>query len=307
MEPDSRHTGGGFGADHGCVPRDSVDRLIADWNRARPELDFAPVGIVARLARARAHIDAALEAVFERHGLTAPTFAVLVTLARLDRPAGVPQRTLMDELGLSSGTISVRMDRLEEEGLVERRPDAGDRRNTLIVLTEQGRLLFERVVPAHLENERRVLVALDDDEQLVLAALLRKLLVEYEGTLPQAGADVRLGVTLSPAHVTIAMRGAVGLPARAGLLVRAVADTSPARDLLRPGDVLERAGSHALTSVAGLYAAIADAVPAGHLDVRVLRGLDSLDVRVPLADAASAPPLAAAATAGRARRDLHFV
>ncbi len=166
------------------------------------------MAVVARLGRARAHIDAALEAVFAEHGLSAPGFAVLVTLARLDRPAGVPQRTLMDELGLTSGTISVRMDRLEEQGLVERRTGAGDRRNSLIVLTEKGRALFERIVPAHLENERRLLIALDDDEQVLLATLLRKLLVGYEGTLPEAGRGVWLGLTLAPAHVTIAMRRA---------------------------------------------------------------------------------------------------
>ena len=51
--------------DHGRIPADSVDRLIADWSRVRPELDFAPVSIVARLARARTYIDGALEAVFE--------------------------------------------------------------------------------------------------------------------------------------------------------------------------------------------------------------------------------------------------
>jgi DNA-binding MarR family transcriptional regulator len=289
--------------DDDCVPADSVDRLIADWNRARPELDFAPVGIVARLARARAHIDAALEAVFARHGLSGPSFAVLVTLARLDRTAGVPQRTLMDELGLSSGTVSVRMDRLEEQGLVERRPDSGDRRNTLIVLTEQGRLLFERVVPAHLENERRLLVALDDDEQATLAALLRKLLAEYEGTVPEAGVGVRLGLALAPAHITIAMRRAVGLPASVGLLVRAVEDTSPARGILLPGDVLERAGSRPLGSVSGLYAAIADAAPPGELDLGVLRGLDHLDVRVPLAREASPQ----AASGGRGAADQHLV
>ena len=148
----------------------------------------------------------------------------------------------MDELGLTSGTISVRIDRLAEDGLVERRPDPGDGRNSLIVLTEQGRQVFERVVPAHLENERRLIVALDDDERAALATLLRKLLVEYEGSLPPAGAHVRLGLTLSPAHVTIAMRRAVGLPAGAGLLVRDVDETGPARAVLRPGDVLERAG-----------------------------------------------------------------
>ena len=292
--------------DHGRIPADSVDRLIADWSRVRPELEFAPVGIVARLARARTYIDGALEAVFEGHGLSAPGFAVLVTLARLDRPAGVPQRTLMDELGLTSGTISVRIDRLAEDGLVERRPDPGDGRNSLIVLTEQGRLVFERVVPAHLENERRLLVALDDDERAVLATLLRKLLVEYEGSLPPAGSGVRLGLTLSPAHVTIAMRRAVGLPASAGLLVRDVEDASPARDVLQPGDVLERAGARALTSVAGLYAAIADAAPAGRLDLRVLRGVDSLDVRVPLANPLQ-EPLPGTSSGRRTRRDLHLV
>ncbi len=296
----------GFGTDHGCVPRDSVDRLIADWNRARPELDFAPVAVVARLARARAHIDAALEAVFAEHGLSAPGFAVLVTLARLDRSAGVPQRTLMDELGLTSGTVSVRMDRLEEQGLVERRTGAGDRRNSLIVLTEKGRALFERIVPAHLENERRLLIALDADEQAVLATLLRKLLVGYEGTLPEAGRGVRLGLTLAPAHVTMAMRSAVGLPAAAGLLVRHVSETSPAHGLLHGGDVLERAGSHALTSVAGLYAAIADAAPEGALGIHVLRGPDALDVRVPLAGAPPEMP-PQTASAGRPPADLHLV
>jgi len=271
----------------------------------RPDLDFAAVGIVARLARARTHIDGALEAVFEGHGLSAPGFAVLVTLARLG-PAGVPQRTLMDELGLTSGTISVRIDRLAEDGLVERRADPGDGRNSLIVLTERGRLVFERVVPAHLENERRLLVALADDERAVLAGLLRKLLVEYEGSVPQAGADVRLGLTLSPAHVTIAMRRAVGLPAVAGLLVRDVDETSPAREILQPGDVLERAGVRFLTSVAALYAAIADAAPAGRLDLRVVRGLDPLDVRVPLAKPLQEPH-PAASSGGRRRPDLHLV
>jgi DNA-binding MarR family transcriptional regulator len=289
--------------EHGGVPADSVDRLIADWNRVRPELDFAPVGIIARLTRARAHIDAALEAEFARHGLTAPSFAVLVTLARLDRAAGVPQRTLMEELGLSSGTVSVRMDRLEEQGLVERRPDPGDRRNSLIVLTERGRLLFERIVPAHLENERRLLVALDAGEQAALRALLRKLLAEYEGTVPEGEDGVRLGLMVAPAHVTIAMRRAVGLPAAVGLLVRDVEETSPAHGIVLPGDVLERVGSRSLASVAALHAAIAEAAPAGDLGLGVLRGLEHLDVRV-LVTRDAAPQ---AGSGGRVPAGQHLV
>lgn len=63
------------------------------------------------------------------------------------------------------------MDRLVEEGLIERRPDPDCRRTTLITLTGRGRALFERVVPAHLTNERRLLSALSHDECAALAAL----------------------------------------------------------------------------------------------------------------------------------------
>src|SRR3954467_3574900 len=153
-----------------CTPRDSVDALLASWHERRPDLDFGPVAVVSRLARVRAHIDAELDRVFAAHGLTAPSFGVLVTLARVDDGGGVSQRRLMDELGLTSGTISVRMDRLVAQGLVDRRADPGSARNTLISLTPRGRDLFERVVPAHLNNERRLLSGLNDEELELLAA-----------------------------------------------------------------------------------------------------------------------------------------
>ncbi len=78
------------------------------------DLDVAPVAVVARLARLRGHLETELERTFRAHGLSAATFAVLVTLARLGDER-VSQRRLMDELGLTSGTISVRMDRLIAE------------------------------------------------------------------------------------------------------------------------------------------------------------------------------------------------
>lgn len=298
--------GPAFGADHACIPPDSVDRLIADWGRVRPDLDFSPLGVVARIGRARTHIAAALEAVFAQHGLSDPGFAVLVTLVRLARPEGVPQRTLMDELGLTAGTISVRIDRLEAQGLVERRPDAADRRAALIVITDRGRELFERVAPAHLENERRLLVALDPGEQEMLATLLRKLLVEYEGTRRGDGPGGRLGLVLAPAHVGMAMRASLGLPPAAGLLVREVADDGPAHGLLRRGDVLERAGGRALTSIAALRAAIASA-GAGPLTVDVRRSSDLLTVRLPLWKRDSGESAARSRGVRRPPADVHVV
>jgi DNA-binding MarR family transcriptional regulator len=250
--------------------RDSVDGLLNSWAQQRPDLDFSPVAIVSRLARVRSHIAAEQDRVFAEHGLGAASFGVLVTLARIGGERGVSQRQLMDELGLTSGTISVRMDRLVEEGLVARRPDPDIRRNSLITLTKRGRDLFERVVPAHLANERRMLAALSPEEQETLAGLLRKLLVEFEGSCRAS----RLGVTLAPAHATIALRESVGLPAVAGLLVRTVErDGAAAAAGLRTGDVL----------LVRSIAALDEALEAGGT-VRFVRGTEELSTVLVPAD-----------------------
>jgi DNA-binding MarR family transcriptional regulator len=266
------------------LPRDSVDRLITSWQRVRPDLDILPVGIVARLGRVRGYIDVELERVFSRYQLGGPDFSVLVTLARLNEPGGVPQRRLMDELGLTSGTVSVRMDRLAELGLVTRAADPRDKRNTRISLSDHGRELFERVAPAHLENERRLLSSLSEAEADLLASLLRKLLLEYEGTSPPEEPTVRIGLVLAPAHVAAEMRRAVGLPPAAGLLVRRVADDAPAaRAGVQVGDVLVRAGQRELRSITALYRAIEASANRGRLRLRILRGAAEHSVSLTLA------------------------
>lgn len=283
--------------------RDSVDALLASWAERRPDLDFRPVGIVARLERLRGHLDVALNEVFTAHRLTAANFAVLVTLARIGHDGRVSQRRLMDELDLTSGTISVRIDRLVAEGLVDRRPDPESKRNTLITLTTQGRELFERVVPAHLTNEQHMLCALDDDEQRQLAKLLRKLLIEFEGIVAEDRPGC-LGLTLAPPHLTIAMRESVGLPGIAALLVREVIDSSPAaRASIRPGDILTRAGAHDLRTIGALHAAIYDARDTGAIEIALVRGTSELRVDLDLDGIAHG----SITTGGRIARGEHRV
>jgi DNA-binding MarR family transcriptional regulator len=268
--------------DRECTPCDSVDALLTSWAEQRPDLEMKPVGVVSRLSRVRDFIDAQLAAVFGNFGLTTPSFAVLVTLARLGgESAGVSQRRLADELGLTPGTVSVRIDRLSEDGLVSRVPDPDARRNVLVALTPKGRELFERAVPAHLANEARLLSALTEDEQKLLADLLRKLLVEFEGSAPPAPDGGRLGLLLVPAHVTIEMRASVGLPRVPGLLVRAVEPGSAAEAAgILPADVLIEADGRELRSSSSLYAAIEDA--GQRLRLRLLRGDQENVVRVAL-------------------------
>lgn len=253
-------------------PRDSVDRLLASWDATRPDLALSPVAVIARLDRLRRIIDAELAATFAEYGLDAPDFTALVTLRRLDQPGGVTQRQLMRELNLSSGTVSVRVERLAERGLVSRATDPVDRRNSLISLTEAGHALFEAVTPAHIATEDRLLSALSEQQRGELVGLLRTLLLSFEGSADE-GPFPRLGLTLAPAHHTIDARRAVGLPDLTGLLVRHVLPGSRAEHAdIRQGDVLVRAARSELRSITALYAAISDALPAGTLTVELVRG-----------------------------------
>ena len=132
-----------------ALPHDSVDALISSWRRRRPDLDFSALRVISRLTRVSSHVDAALEQVLGDYGVSRTSFHALVTLERLGGERGVNQRRLMDELGLTSGTISLRMDRLADAGLIERLPDPESRRSTLIALTARGHELFERAKFEH--------------------------------------------------------------------------------------------------------------------------------------------------------------
>jgi DNA-binding MarR family transcriptional regulator len=255
--------------------RDSVDTVIDDWRELRPDLDASPIGVVARLRRVRSHFDQELEALFAEHELSLADFEVLATLRRLGGHAS--QRRLMDALGLTSGTVSVRIDRLVAAGLVTRDPDPRDGRGTLVALTSEGHARFDQAAPAHLANEERLLAALAPGERAQLADLLRKLLLSFEG----AHRPARLGVALAPAHIARRMRRAVGLPDRPGLLITDVDPDGPAAHAgLREGDLLVRAGGRELHSVAQLQVALTRAKRTLALDA--VRGADDVRATVRL-------------------------
>lgn len=77
--------------------------------------------------------------------------------------------------------MTKRLDRLEQAGLVIRKEDPDDRRGVLVELTAAGLALVDQAVVAHLENERRRILAPLTARQLAeLAALLRPLLIHLE-------------------------------------------------------------------------------------------------------------------------------
>ena len=89
---------------------------------------------------------------------------------------------------LSCGGMIKRLDRLADAGLVERTPDPGDRRGTLVRLTGRGKATIDTLLPIHLTNEQRLLASLSPAQQRALDELLRSPLADLEQ--PQ-GADTR--------------------------------------------------------------------------------------------------------------------
>ena len=158
--------------------------MIAQWARARPDLDTAPVAVIARLGRATAYVDAAINARLAEFGLTRNSWDVLASLRRSGPPHRLSPTELYLALMRTSGAMTHRLAALEQAGLVRRVPDPDDGRGMLVELTRQGRALVDRVAPAHLDNEQRLLAALTPAERETLAGLLRKLLQSFERAQP---------------------------------------------------------------------------------------------------------------------------
>jgi DNA-binding MarR family transcriptional regulator len=211
--------------------------------------------------------------------LTAADFQVIVTLRRAGAPFRMPQSRLMEGLGLTSGTVSVRLDRLVRLGIVTREPDPDNGRSTLVQLTADGLRLFEAAAPAHLANEDRLLSALSPAERQSLADLLRRLLSSLESQTSPVAAH--LGLQLESAYVARRRRQSVGLSDTPGLLIAGVAAGSVAdKAKLARGDLIVAVDGLPTMSTVTL-AEILDGVTDGQrLRFTVLRGNESHTMRV---------------------------
>lgn len=157
-------------------PPDHVDRIVAQWAKERPDLDAAPIGTFGRLLRAAALADQALAEGVAGYGLRPGWFDLLAALRRSGRPYELNPTRLMEATLLSSGGITKRLDRLEEDGLVERRDDPSDRRGTRVRLTPKGKRLIDDAIAVHAANEDRLLAKLSAAERTTLDELLRGVL-----------------------------------------------------------------------------------------------------------------------------------
>jgi DNA-binding MarR family transcriptional regulator len=130
----------------------------------------------------RRHVTAQREAELQAFDLTVADYDVLATLRRRAGEAGLNPRDVQRAVMVTSGGMTKRLDRLEQAGLIERRPDPTDRRGVLIRLTPQGRSAIDKALDAMLGVERQTLerAITDEADRARLEELLRQLLLAFE-------------------------------------------------------------------------------------------------------------------------------
>ncbi|GIE07050.1 MarR family winged helix-turn-helix transcriptional regulator [Paractinoplanes durhamensis] len=159
---------------------DHVGRIQQAWEKERPDLDVRPQGVIGRLHRLAGHLTEELTLVYRRYGLGEGEFDVLAALRR----AGAPFERAPGELAaftmVTTGAMTKRLDRLERDGLVARRPSSTDGRGRVVALTEAGRELIDRAFTDHMRNERRLLDQLSPEDADRLEAILTTWLAGFE-------------------------------------------------------------------------------------------------------------------------------
>jgi DNA-binding MarR family transcriptional regulator len=160
---------------------DEVDRIVAAWERERPELDFTPLQVLSRVKRLAQQLERERKAAFAQAGLESWEFDVLSPLRRSGPPYQLSPKALLGMTMVTSGTMSNRIDRLVERALVERRIDPSDGRGVLVVMTDEGRERVDTAIERLLVAETELLEGLSRGDQERVAALLRKLSHSFEG------------------------------------------------------------------------------------------------------------------------------
>src|SRR5438094_1986216 len=160
--------------------RDHIDRFLARLEAVGlPDIDLEVEGMVDRIGSINKRVKKGMETILAEHDLTWPEWHVMSRL-RLHADRRSSPGELAEDLEISSGAMTSRLDRLEHQGFVRRLPDLGDRRGIVIELTPEGQAAWDRAAGIAARREAFFASALTKTEQRQLNKLLRKLLVALE-------------------------------------------------------------------------------------------------------------------------------
>jgi MarR family transcriptional regulator for hemolysin len=141
----------------------------------RPQQE--PIGL--ELSRTAKVISRAFDRTLAEAGSSLPTWLVLVSLkGRRDGP----QRELAQALGIEGPTLTHHLNRMEADGLVNRRRHPENRRMHQVELTPAGEAAFFGLLEHVSRFDQRLRSGLGDEELTTLRELLGRLRTNVTGT-----------------------------------------------------------------------------------------------------------------------------
>lgn len=159
---------------------DRLDHFLGRWKTSRPDIDFSPLEVGTRVLRAAHLIRTRLDGIADAYGLSHR--GDLETLTELDLVGPLTPSELAEDLLLTTGGMTVRLNRLEKAGLVERQPNPRDGRGVLVHLTAAGKDVAEDALANLLQAHSVIVESLKKSDQGNLARLLRSLLIDLGDT-----------------------------------------------------------------------------------------------------------------------------
>jgi DNA-binding MarR family transcriptional regulator len=161
---------------------DAVGEIVAAWGRERPGDDVSSILVVTPIWRLAAALQRARAGALAGFGLDQSRLDVLGALRRSGTPYRLTAGELTRRCRVSAGATTQRVQRLEEDGYVERVRDEHDRRTVYVALTDGGSAKLDEVFAAVLAADEQVLAPLTARDRASLVRILG-------GWLQSAGLD----------------------------------------------------------------------------------------------------------------------
>lgn len=164
---------------------DAVDEISAGWRVVRPDLDVSALDVFGRLHRGFLLYQGAIQALFAKVGSSEPGFDVMAALRRAEPKYTLTAGELAQQTLVTTGGLTLRVKRLEQDGFVVRHRDKIDQRVVHVQLTAAGLQHIDKVSEVHFANLDRLLADMPADDQRQLARLLADLFESMRAADPE--------------------------------------------------------------------------------------------------------------------------
>jgi DNA-binding MarR family transcriptional regulator len=154
------------------LPFDPIAEAHRQWRERWPER-AEHMAAVTSIMRVQQMLIAEIERVLRPYQLTFASYEALQLLA-FTRHGELPMGKIGERLMVHPASVTNTIDRLEQRGLVRRRPAAEDRRRILAEITPAGHALAAKATAA-LNDARFGLAMFDEEEAAAVSRVLRRI------------------------------------------------------------------------------------------------------------------------------------